>query len=124
MRNNEGEMVHGNVQYVGKVRLQRSYSSASLNTCPGCHLMFHKVALEEEDMATCEDSLLAYWGWQSSSSEGEVSWRRPLASSLQTEEETATVGDVVGTSMCPHRKSPVPRVSRPSSAADLESLEE
>ena len=96
MRNNEGEMVHGNVQYVEKVRLQRSYSSASLNTCPGCHLMFHKVALEEEDMATCEDSLLPYWGWQSNSSEGEASWK-PLASSLQTEEETATVRDVVGT---------------------------
>merc|ERR1719317_784010 len=48
-------------------------------------------------MATCEDSLLPYWGWQSSSSEGEASWRRSLASSLQTEEGTATAGDVVGT---------------------------
>merc|ERR1719370_1762673 len=74
-------------------------------------------------MAACEDSLLPYWGWQSNSSEGEEGWRRPLASSLQTEEETATEGDVVGTSMYPHRKSPGPRVSKPSSAADLESLE-
>merc|ERR1719204_1291698 len=48
-------------------------------------------------MAACEGSLLPYWGWQSNSSVGEASWRRPLASSLQTEEETATVGDVVGT---------------------------
>merc|ERR1719204_1692914 len=66
-------------------------------------------------MATCEDSLLPYWGWQSNSSEGELSWRKPLASSLQTGEETATAGDVVGTapgapstyfwsSICPHRK--------------------
>merc|ERR1719348_1738635 len=55
-------------------------------------------------MATCEDSLLPYWGWQSSSSEGEASLRRPLASYLQAEEETATVEDVVGTAMCPHRK--------------------
>merc|ERR1719204_174305 len=48
-------------------------------------------------MAACEDSLLPYWGWQSNSFVGEISWRRPLASSLRTEEETATVGDVVGT---------------------------
>merc|ERR1719474_2145826 len=48
-------------------------------------------------MAACEDSLLPCWGWQSNSSEGEASLRRPLASSLQTEEETATVVDVVGT---------------------------
>merc|ERR1719370_8282 len=48
-------------------------------------------------MAACEDSLLPYWGWQSNSSEGETSWRRPLASSLQTVEETATVEDVEGT---------------------------
>merc|ERR1719447_1970298 len=47
-------------------------------------------------MAACEDSLLPYWGWPSSSSESVASWR-PLASSLQTEEETATVEDVVGT---------------------------
>jgi len=59
--------------------------------------MFHKVALEEEDMAAGEDLLLPYWGWQSSSSEGEASWRRPLTSSSQTGEETATVWDVVGT---------------------------
>merc|ERR1719447_2773920 len=48
-------------------------------------------------MAACEDSLLPYWGWQSNSSEGAASWGRPLASSLQTEEETATVVDAVGT---------------------------
>merc|ERR1719447_367585 len=85
-------------------------------------------------MATCEDSLLPYWGWQSSSSEGEASLRRPLASYLQAEEETATVEDVVGTApdapptyyctpICLHRKSPEPLVSRPSSVAALESLE-
>merc|ERR1719447_1603124 len=68
-------------------------------------------------MVTCEDSLLSYSGWQSNCSEGEESWRRPSASSLRTEEETAIVGDVVGTSMCPHRKSPGPQVSRPSSYA-------
>merc|ERR1719244_2475097 len=45
-------------------------------------------------MAACEGSLLPCWGWQSNSSEGEASWRRPLASSLQTEEETATEEDV------------------------------
>merc|ERR1719192_2649790 len=48
-------------------------------------------------MAACEDSLLPYWGWQSNSSECEASWRRPLASSLQTEEETVIVRDVVET---------------------------
>merc|ERR1719357_1734489 len=48
-------------------------------------------------MAACEDSLLPYWGWQSNSSEGAASWRRPLASSLQIEGCTATVKDVVGT---------------------------
>merc|ERR1719370_1627256 len=49
-------------------------------------------------MAACEDSLWPCWGWQNNSSEeGEASWRRTLASSLQTEEETATVEDVVGT---------------------------
>merc|ERR1719474_843301 len=48
-------------------------------------------------MAACEDSLLPHWGWQSNSSEGEASWRGPLASSLQTEWETVTAGDVVGT---------------------------
>merc|ERR550534_1593130 len=48
-------------------------------------------------MAACEDSLSPCWGWQSNFSEGAASWRRPLASSLQRGEETATVKDVVGT---------------------------
>merc|ERR1719447_923433 len=48
-------------------------------------------------MAACEDLLLAYWGWQSNFSEGEASWRRPLASSLRTEEDTVIVRDMVET---------------------------